>query len=278
MKILGIDGMPGEGLEYVKLGHQIATYIYPTHGEEIVRLALSILNKQAYPLETTLEGILVVPENVESISATADELMEQTQNLVTVQDKLEEYFGLYNLQSKIIIAAGCAILLLAVKANRRIRAMHDEQTAFYTNARHMLRTPLTLIAGPVKKIQDANVLKGEWSEMMDIVGRNVAQLETVVSSVLEFKSGMTQPSVDDHTAEAALEQKSLKESVQEGRLVQMKQDDSEELSDVLIVDDNADMRCYLRTLLADKFYVLEAADGQSGLKLARECVPDIIVR
>lgn len=103
----------------------------------------------------------MVPENVESISATADELMEQTQNLVTVQDKLEEYFGLYNLQSKIIIAAGCAILLLAVgmlmiwravkqmrKANRRIRAMHDEQTAFYTNARHMLRTPLTLIAGP----------------------------------------------------------------------------------------------------------------------------------
>ena len=290
VKILGIDGMPGEGLEYVKLGHQIATYIYPTHGEEIVRLALSILNKQAYPLETTLEGILVVPENVESISATADELMEQTQNLVTVQDKLEEYFGLYNLQSKIIIAAGCAILLLAVgmlmiwravkqtrKANRRIRAMHDEQTAFYTNARHMLRTPLTLIAGPVKKIQDANVLKGEWSEMMDIVGRNVAQLETVVSSVLEFKSGMAQPSVDDHTAEAALGQKSLKESVQEGRLVQMKQDDSEELSDVLIVDDNADMRRYLRTLLADKFYVLEAADGQSGLKLARECVPDIIV-
>jgi YesN/AraC family two-component response regulator len=141
----------------------------------------------------------------------------------------------------------------------------------------MLRTPLTLIAGPVKKIQDANVLKGEWSEMMDIVGRNVAQLETVVSSVLEFKSGMAQPSVDDHTAEAALGQKSLKESVQEGRLVQMKQDDSEELSDVLIVDDNADMRRYLRTLLADKFYVLEAADGQSGLKLARECVPDIIV-
>ena len=242
VKILGIDGMPGEGLE------------------------------------------------VESISATADELMEQTQNLVTVQDKLEEYFGLYNLQSKIIIAAGCAILLLAVgmlmiwravkqtrKANRRIRAMHDEQTAFYTNARHMLRTPLTLIAGPVKKIQDANVLKGEWSEMMDIVGRNVAQLETVVSSVLEFKSGMAQPSVDDHTAEAALGQKSLKESVQEGRLVQMKQDDSEELSDVLIVDDNDDMRCYLRTLLADKFYVLEAADGQSGLKLAHECVPDIIV-
>ena len=37
------------------------------------------------------------------------------------------------------------------------------------------------------------------------------------------------------------------------------------------------MRRYLRTLLADRFYVLEASDGQSGLKLARESVPDLIV-
>ena len=42
IKILGIDGMPGEGLEYVKLGHQIGTYYYPTHGEKIIRLALDI--------------------------------------------------------------------------------------------------------------------------------------------------------------------------------------------------------------------------------------------
>ena len=46
---------------------------------------------------------------------------------------------------------------------------------------------------------------------------------------------------------------------------------------MLIVDDNDDMRRYLRTLLADRFYVLEAPDGQSGLKLARESVPDIVV-
>ena len=46
IKILGIDGMPGEGLEYVKLGHQIGTYYYPTHGEKIIRLALDILTKR----------------------------------------------------------------------------------------------------------------------------------------------------------------------------------------------------------------------------------------
>ena len=45
----------------------------------------------------------------------------------------------------------------------------------------------------------------------------------------------------------------------------------------MVVDDNDDMRRYLRTLLADKFYVIEAPDGQSGLRLARENVPDIVV-
>jgi len=49
------------------------------------------------------------------------------------------------------------------------------------------------------------------------------------------------------------------------------------LSTVLIVEDNNDMRKYIRTLLADRYYVLEATDGQSGLKLAKESVPDLIV-
>ena len=290
VKILGIDGMPGEGLEYVQFGHQVGTYVYPTHGEKIVRLALDILTGKPYERENTLQGLLVTPDNVDLVAATSNELLQQNENLITIQDKLEEYFGLYNVQSKVILAAAGAILLLVAgilltwraarqmrKANRRIQAMHDEQTAFYTNARHQLRTPLTLVAGPVRQLQESQAVKGEGRELMDIVARNVAQLETVVSSVLNFKTGMMPAAVDDQTAGAALPPTASASHLQESRLAQMKQDDSEELATVLIVDDNNDMRSYLRTLLADKFYVLEAADGQDGLRLARECVPDIVV-
>lgn len=290
IKIFGIDGMPGEGLDYVLFGHQIATYVYPTGGAEIVRLALDIMTGKPYKRENTIPGILVVRENAWSIAATCSELLKQNENLVTIQDKLEDYFGLYNMQSKILIACICGMLVLVAgilliwravhqtrKTNRRIQAMHDEQTAFYTNARHQLRTPLTLVAGPVKQIQEAHVLKGEWQDLMDIVSRNVGQLETVVSSVLNFKMGMAQATVDDDTVQSALQQDSVAGDLQENRLLQMKQDDTEELATVEIVDDNDDMRHYLRTILADKFYVIEAADGQKGLKLARECVPDIVV-
>ena len=45
----------------------------------------------------------------------------------------------------------------------------------------------------------------------------------------------------------------------------------------LIIDDNADIRLFLRTLLADKYRVLSAPDGEEGLRKAQETVPDIII-
>jgi DNA-binding response OmpR family regulator len=47
---------------------------------------------------------------------------------------------------------------------------------------------------------------------------------------------------------------------------------------VLVVDDHADTRLMLRTILEMQNYsVLEAADGQAALDLARKEVPDIIL-
>lgn len=51
----------------------------------------------------------------------------------------------------------------------------------------------------------------------------------------------------------------------------------EELDTILIVDDNADIRSYLRSLLSAYYYVIDASDGRNGLRLARESVPDLIV-
>jgi signal transduction histidine kinase/CheY-like chemotaxis protein/AraC-like DNA-binding protein len=46
---------------------------------------------------------------------------------------------------------------------------------------------------------------------------------------------------------------------------------------VLLVDDNPDVRAYVRSVLAPQFHVLEAGDGKAGLALAREALPDLIV-
>ena len=83
--------------------------------------------------------------------------------------------------------------------------------------------------------------------------------------------------VDDTTATTNEQLTASRKSVQDCRHDILVNNNADELATVLIVDDNADMRAYLRTLLLDRYYVIEAADGQSGLKLAVESVPDIVV-
>lgn len=53
--------------------------------------------------------------------------------------------------------------------------------------------------------------------------------------------------------------------------------DDAEKPRLLIVDDNAEIRTYVRRHLSARFRVLEASDGAEALALARETLPDLIV-
>jgi ABC-type sugar transport system substrate-binding protein/AraC-like DNA-binding protein len=147
IKILGIDGMPDEGLEYVKLGHQVGTYFYPTHGEKIIRLAIDILTGKPFERENPMLGFVVTPNNVDLVTTESTELMRQNNHMVTIQDKLEAYFGLYNTQHKVLIGSFIAIILLIIafammwrayiqtrKAIRQQQTLNEEETLFYTNS------------------------------------------------------------------------------------------------------------------------------------------------
>lgn len=46
---------------------------------------------------------------------------------------------------------------------------------------------------------------------------------------------------------------------------------------VLVIDDNPDIRAYVKSILCDKYTVIEAANGRQGIKLATKYVPDMIV-
>jgi len=49
------------------------------------------------------------------------------------------------------------------------------------------------------------------------------------------------------------------------------------LPQVLVVDDNADMRLYIREILQNEYAVTEAANGDEGFEIASQSVPDLIV-
>ena len=283
---IGIDGLPGEGIDAVQKGQLSASYIYPTHGEEVIALALRILEGKPFERVNNMKSFVVTPQNVADISLSSNSLMKQNQYLATIQSKLETYLGFYHIQRSLLIVAFLVILLLAVavattwravkvtrRANRRMRELNDEQTRFFTNASHQLRTPLTLIAGPINQLAEG---KGDKQQLIDIIQRNVEQLQRLISNVLLFRRE-NRATVDDTTATTNEQLTASRKSVQDCRHDILVNNNADELATVLIVDDNADMRAYLRTLLLDRYYVIEAADGQSGLKLAVESVPDIVV-
>lgn len=288
MFFLGIDALPGngEGIEAVMLRRLTASYIYPTHGEEVIALALRILEGKPFERVNNLKSFVVTPQNVADISLSSNSLIKQNQYLATIQSKLETYLGFYHIQRSLLIVALLVILLLAVavvttwralkatrRANRRMRELNDEQTRFFTNASHQLRTPLTLISGPINQLAEG---KGDKKQLIEIIQRNVEQLQCLVGDVLLFRRENL-ATVDDTTAITDEQLMASRKSVQDSRHDILVNDNADELATVLIVDDNADMRAYLRTLLLDRYYVIEAADGQSGLKLAVESVPDIVV-
>ena len=286
IRFLGIDGLPGEGLDAVQNGQLAASYIYSTHGEEVIALALRILEGKPFKRMNNLKSIVVTPQNVADIALSSNSLQKQNSYLATIQSKLETYLGFYHIQRALLIVSLLVILLLAVavfttwravkatrRANHRMRELNAEQTRFFTNASHQLRTPLTLIAGPVKQLAEG---KGDRQQLVGIVQRNVEQLQRLVSDVLLFRRENS-ATVDDTTVTTDEQLLASRKAVQESRHDTLINDNADELATVLIVDDNADMRAYLRTLLLDRYYVIEAADGQSGLKLAVESVPDIVV-
>jgi signal transduction histidine kinase/DNA-binding response OmpR family regulator len=52
---------------------------------------------------------------------------------------------------------------------------------------------------------------------------------------------------------------------------------SEDVPTLLVVDDSADLRAYIRNHFASRFRVLEAEDGTQGIELARRHLPDVVI-
>ena len=281
----GIDGLPGEngGIRQVMDSLLDASYIYPTHGDQLLQLAVDILEGNPYEKETNLMSALVTQDNARVLLMESEEIMRQSRHLEQLHEKASQYLDQLGSQRTLTFVALAAILLLlallagiymyylqrARIQDERTR-MEREQLDFYTQVSHELRTPLTLIQGPLDQLlrtNDFRTASDNARELFTIVRRNTHQLTALVNKMLDAQVGGT---VTDDNAHEETQHVASPESA--GNI---KPD--EDAPTVLVVDDNADIRTYLKSILQGKYSVLEAEDGKSGLDLAREHVPDLIV-
>ena len=281
----GIDGLPGEngGIRLVMDSLLDASYIYPTHGDQLLQLAMDILEGKPYEKETKLMSALVTQDNARVLLMESEEIMRQSRNLEQLHEKASQYLDqLGNQRTLIFVALAAIFLLLALLVGiymyylQRARIqdermqMEREQLDFYTQVSHELRTPLTLIQGPLDQLlrtNDFRTASDNARELFTIVRRNTHHLTGLINKMLDAQTGGTVTDVNAHIETQNLASHESAENVKP----------DEDAPTVLIVDDNADIRTYLRSILQSKYSVLEAEDGQRGLELAREQVPDLIV-
>lgn len=288
----GIDGLPGEhgGIRLVRDSLLDASYIYPTRGDHLLQLALKILQGEPFERETMLTSALVTHDNANVLLLESDEVMRQSEKLEMLQVKASEYLRRIDIQRLVIVLAVILVVLLALLAvgvwfynRQRVRIakergrMEREQLDFYTRVSHELRTPLTLIEGPLEELVETTEVRQAsptFANLFAIVRRNTHQLTMLVNKMLDAQmKGTSELQVEGSVTEDLDGWKASEEG--EGTVENANQDI--DMPTILVVDDNDDIRYYLRTILEGKYRFFEAADGQQGLEVAKEQVPDLVV-
>ena len=299
----GIDGLPGEngGIRLVRDSLLDASYIYPTHGDQLIQLAVDILEHKPYDKEKLLMSALVTKDNASVLLMEDEEIVRQSAYLDELHEKANDYLQKLDTQRLVtLFAIGFVVLLLIAasalylyfRQKTRIQAEREQMTRdqldFYTQASHQLRTPLTLIEGPLAQLAQTDEMKGASAETMstfDIIQRNTTQLSALVNKILDVQTGkdtkqLTPQEIDLLTTQITKEVESVPEqggSVEPAADGQPTDDEKEKKPCLLVVDDNADIRAYLRSILKGHYIVCDAADGQQGLEMARREVPDLII-
>lgn len=154
-----------------------------------------------------------------------------------------------------------------IKLNKEMNRMKAD---FYSNASHQLRTPLTLIGGPVTEILDHEPLSEKAQTLLEMVNRNAGNMLNLVNSMLEYENhhfGV----IDDNNAKTFI---SKFETMNANDIVV---ETGNKDYTILVVEDNNDLRAFLYNILKDEYNVVLAENGAVGLEKARATIPDFIL-
>ena len=123
-KYTGVDGMAteGGGLELVRDGVFEASYLYPTKGDEVIALALKILNHQPYQRDNYLSTSIITKANAELTLMEARDAERQTHNLKTLHHQVDKYLSDYNAQKVLLMSLGLFLLVCIIAATLIFRS------------------------------------------------------------------------------------------------------------------------------------------------------------
>lgn len=129
---IGIDALPNGGMEQVNTGVLDASAVYPTHGDELMQLALNILNGEKYDKENMMVSSLVTADNVRILLLQHEEIVRQSANLGKMHgrvDRILEQLGLQEIllfTFLVVILVVCFSLAYVIRAYRQKHILHEQ--------------------------------------------------------------------------------------------------------------------------------------------------------
>ena len=180
-----------------------------------------------------------------------------------------------------IVAASCAAFALLyvwrLRQNARLeRRMKERQLSFFTDISHQLRTPLTLIGGPVGQVLDEEPLSPKARTYLEFVKKNARRMLELVDKALDLNKlrGLNSEMETDLPPDVRpADDGAVTPAVPAGTATQ----GGGEGTRMLVVEDNDELRYFLTTTLSADYAVTEARNGLEGLEKAKAVQPDFII-
>lgn len=224
IRFLGIDATYGEGLglEAVAAGALDASFIYPTGGLQAIRAAVALHRGEPVAKNIRLETAVIDQTNAGTLLAQMSQMIDYQRRIDSQRHELESLTLRLDKLLDSWIGVLCIILVLvptllyALRANRKIHrrnvALHEssrkielqrqelewknaqlERAAankmrFFTNVSHEIRTPVTLIINPLRKLLGQCGEGGgdpALRESLSLVERNAERLLKMVNRILD---------------------------------------------------------------------------------------------
>ncbi|MDI9873643.1 substrate-binding domain-containing protein [Flectobacillus rivi] len=224
IKFIGVDGLVGNnlGLDLVKKGIINATILYPTGGEESIRVAAKILRKQAFEKENQLFTSVIDAQNVNIMLAQLNKLKEQHADIERQATRIKDLTKIFSSQQAVLYLSFFFLILLLLlgavlfylfrdrqDSNVRLSEQNEailnqkneierisllakqateDKLRFYSYISHEFRTPLSLILTPTQDILHRKTLDvKETRQAFLLIQKNANRLLRLVDQLLELR-------------------------------------------------------------------------------------------